>query len=153
MRLMSFMLTEVPFLAGTKDVTRRLGWLHGRPAMRVCGVRKTQGLKPGELERWRVVEFVNVRREPLSLVDDREAAREGFPDLTGKQFQEFFISEMGGTPDTILTRLEFVHMWTPDGMTICEYVTQLDAEAEAWKRASEKRARQVKREMKRAPIG
>jgi hypothetical protein len=86
------------------------------------------------VEQWRVIEFVNVRREPLSTVDDREAAREGFPDLTGPQFIEFFIAEQGGTPATILTRLEFVHLWTPAGMTIGGYVAQLDADAKAAKR-------------------
>lgn len=155
MRLMSFALTERPFIAGTKDVTRRLGWLHAEPADRVCGVRKTMGLQPGEaVERWRVIEFVDVRREPLAMVDDSEAAREGFPDLTGRQFIEFFISEQATpskpiTPETLLTRLEFVHMWTPAGLTIGEYVAQLDAEA----KARAKRARQVKREMKRMRVG
>jgi hypothetical protein len=154
MRLMSFALTEAPFIAGTKDVTRRLGWLHAEAGDHVCGVRKTMGLQPGEaVERWRVIEFVNVRREPLSLVDDREAAREGFPDLTGPQFIEFFISEQGGTPATILTRLEFVHLWTPAGMEIGGYVAQLDAEAKAARREQASRARQVRRGMKRAPPG
>jgi hypothetical protein len=135
MRLMSFALTESTFIAGTKDVTRRLGWLHAEADDRVCGVRKTMGLQEGEaVERWRVIEFVNVRREPLSAVDDREAAREGFPNLTAAQFIEFFITEQGGTPATILTRLEFVHMWTPAGMTIGGYVAQLDAEAKAARR-------------------
>jgi hypothetical protein len=47
---------------------------------------------------------------------------------------EFFIAEQGGTPATILTRLEFVHLWTPPGMTIGGYVAQLDTEAKAAKR-------------------
>jgi hypothetical protein len=48
MRLMSFALTEQQILDGTKDVTRRLGWLFLKRGDLIRPVRKCMGLKRGE---------------------------------------------------------------------------------------------------------
>lgn len=48
MRNMSFALTTDQILAGTKTVTRRLGWLRLQPGDHLRPVRKCMGLRPGE---------------------------------------------------------------------------------------------------------
>lgn len=66
------------------------------------------GLKPGEkIQRLAQIKVVRVTREALSLCTDDDAAKEGFPDMTGKQFVAMFCRHMGGKPDQIVTRIEF----------------------------------------------
>jgi capsid protein len=48
MRNISFSMTESQFLDGSKDVTRRLGWLTLQAGDHLMACRKCQGLKPGE---------------------------------------------------------------------------------------------------------
>jgi hypothetical protein len=48
MRNMSFSLTTPQVYAGTKTVTRRLGWRFAKAGQRVCAVEKGMGLKKGE---------------------------------------------------------------------------------------------------------
>lgn len=110
MRLMSFSLTTAQVLARTKTVTRRLGWRTAKPGDRVVAVEKAMGLKKGEHpRRLAVIEFVNVRREPLiAIMDERGGVeREGFPDLTAWEFIHRFCSHMQiGSLDEV-TRIEF----------------------------------------------
>lgn len=76
MRLISFALTTPQFLDGSKDVTRRLGWLWlaqhfeagGGPVL-LCGVEKSQGLgKGGKVKRLRIIEVTSARSEPLNAI-------------------------------------------------------------------------------------
>lgn len=117
MRNISFSLTEEQFLDGSKDVTRRLGWLFLKPGDRLMGCRKCMGLKPGEaIVRLGEIEVVSVRREPLNRMSAdasygrAEATREGFPKMTGGQFVEMFTGHMKATPATLVTRIEFRHV-------------------------------------------
>jgi hypothetical protein len=117
MRNMSFSLTEEQFRDGTKDVTRRLRWLFLRAGDRLMGCRKCMGLKPGEsIVRLGVIEVVSVRREKLHcMIVDREygraeAIREGFPEMTGKQFVQMFRTHMSVPSDGMVTRIQFIHV-------------------------------------------
>jgi hypothetical protein len=47
-RNISFSMTEPQFLDGSKDVTRRMGWLRIKPGDVLNACRKCMGLKPGE---------------------------------------------------------------------------------------------------------
>lgn len=119
MRLMSFALTTNQVLNQTKTVTRRLGWANAKVGDIVQPVEKGQGLKRGEKVK-RIgppIRFTSVRRERLRLMHDErygylEAQREGFPDLTGKQFvaDVFCGHNRGRTPDTEVTRIEFEYL-------------------------------------------
>jgi hypothetical protein len=109
MRRMSFALTERQLVDGSKTVTRRLGWAFLRPGDELLAVRKCMGLKKGEkqhvLARIRVK---GVRTEPLAYASILgEATREGFPELEGYPFVEFFCSKMRCTPIAEVTRIEF----------------------------------------------
>lgn len=46
MRRMSFMLTETQYVDGSKDVTRRLGWLTLKPGDKFMGVNKAMKCTP-----------------------------------------------------------------------------------------------------------
>lgn len=86
MRNMSFALTVPQIQAGTKDVTRRLGWEFLKVGELFQPVRKCMGLKPGEkLELLRgPLRVVSLRREPLDMMTTdldyglEEVRREGF---------------------------------------------------------------------------
>lgn len=108
-RNLSFALTEPQLLAGTKDVTRRIGWLRLKAGDRLNGVRKAMGLKKGErVHVLAEIEVVSVRREPLSWITDEDVAREGFPHMTPIEFVAFFCaSHRGCEPSTEITRIEF----------------------------------------------
>lgn len=114
MRLISFSMTEPQFLDGSKDVTRRDGWRQLEAGQQLRAVRKAMGLKKGEkVETLGIIQVTNIRREPLSaILDEPEgSAREGFPELTEQQFVEMFCRHHSGCrPDTVITRIEFVHV-------------------------------------------
>jgi putative ubiquitin-RnfH superfamily antitoxin RatB of RatAB toxin-antitoxin module len=122
MRNMSFALTTTQILEETKDVTRRLGWLHLTPGQWVRPVRKCMGLRPGER--------IEVLRDPLLIVDVRrerldrmlteieyghaEVRREGFgghPDYREPStwVAMFCATHKGCAPETVITRIEFAY--------------------------------------------
>lgn len=108
MRQISFFLTEPQFRAGTKDVTRRLGWKNLKPGDRLMGVRKSQGLKAGEHPvELGEVEVVSVRLERLDAITQPDVEREGFYLSTPAQFVEMFCEHMKCEPSTEVTRIEF----------------------------------------------
>jgi hypothetical protein len=122
MRNMSFSLTEPQILAGTKDVTRRMGWLQVKPGDLIRPVRKCMGLRPGEkIEQLRApLRVVDVRREPLRLMTEdpdygiEEVRREGFADHPTlrwpSEWVRFFCSNHRGcTPTSIVTRIQFAY--------------------------------------------
>lgn len=116
MRNMSFALTTQQVRDQTKDVTRRMVWLHLKPGEQFQPVLKCMGLRPGEkIERINApVTVVSIRREPLRrMIGDpdygrEECRREGFPHLSPSEFVEMFCkSHKGCTPESIVTRIEF----------------------------------------------
>lgn len=119
-RNISFALTTDQVLAGTKTVTRRLGWLNLKPGDLLRPVRKGMGLRPGEkIEQLRPpIRVVSVKRERLKqMVDDidygiEECKREGFGDdprlCWPTQFVDFFCrTHKGCMPESEVTRIEF----------------------------------------------
>ena len=122
MRNMSFALTVPQIQAGTKDVTRRLGWLHLKRGDLIQPVRKCMGLRPGEtIERLRApLLVVDVRREPLNMMTTdldygfAEVRREGFADHPTYQWPSewvrmFCASHKGCMPHSVVTRIEFAY--------------------------------------------
>lgn len=111
MRVISFSATIPQIQNRTKTVTRRLGWKTLKPGDYLRGVEKAMGLKKGEKAKTIAhVRVVDVRREPLNACTDEDAAREGFPDMTGAEFVEFFCKAMGCKPDAEVTRIEFDYL-------------------------------------------
>lgn len=107
-RRMSFALTESQLLDGSKTVTRRLGWQNLRVGEELLAVDKAMGLKKGEKSRVLArIRVTSVSRIPAFDVTDKEAAREGFPHMSGREFVEFFCKAMKCTPMHEVTRIEF----------------------------------------------
>jgi len=122
MRNMSFGLTVQAMRQGTKDVTRRMGWLNLKAGDMVQPVIKCMGLRPGgKVERFNAAVVVaSTRREPLSrMTDDQdygreECNREGFPHLSPAEFVAMFCkSHKGCTPASEVTRIEFARVQVP----------------------------------------
>lgn len=117
MRNMSFALTTPQIRARTKSVTRRLGWMDLRPRTELQAIVKGQGLKKGEHpEKICVIRVKSVRREPLmamlegSTYGAVEVVKEGFPNMTPRQFVETFCDHHGVTYDKPITRIEFEYV-------------------------------------------
>jgi hypothetical protein len=113
---MSFALTIRQVEDKSKDITRRMGWLHLKAGDPFQPVKKCMGLKPGEkiTQVGSAVHTVSTRREPLRRMTDDleygrlECHREGFPNLTPAEFVAMFCAtHKGCTPETMLTRIEF----------------------------------------------
>ncbi len=122
MRNMSFALTVPQIQAGTKDVTRRLGWEFLKVGELFQPVRKCMGLRPGEkLERLRApLRVVSLRREPLDMMTTdldygmAEVRREGFEDhpvyrWPSEWVRMFCASHKGCMPHSVITRIEFAY--------------------------------------------
>lgn len=123
MRRISFALTRDSFLDGSKTVTRRKGWKNLKPGDRLLAVSKCMGLKLGEsAEVYGPIEVVSVRREELISIAGHdvdcmpglyagpcniECCREGFENMLGADFVEFFCEHMGGDDSQLVTRIEF----------------------------------------------
>lgn len=114
-RLMSVQLTEQAVVDRTKTVTRRLGWHHAVPGMRLTLCRKVMGrwradktIEP--LVRLAEVEIVSARREPLTAITDEDVVREGLPDMDVGDFVAFFCEAMKCEPDTVVTRIEWRYL-------------------------------------------
>lgn len=91
MRIMSFALTTEQVLKRTKTQTRRAGWTYAQPGMRIRGVKKGMGRKPGEpLEDVALIEVTAVRREPLADITPGDLVLEGFPGMMRADFFDLF---------------------------------------------------------------
>lgn len=119
---MSVSLTEQAVIERRKTVTRRLGWRHAHPGMRLTLCRKVMGrkLRDGTVEplvRVAEVELVDVNRERLDLISLGDVAREGFAAANGlvgpaerDAFIEFFCQHLKCAPDTTVTRIEWRYL-------------------------------------------
>ena len=111
MRNMSFALTTRQVRAGTKIVTRRLGWWFLKGGEVICAIEKGQGLKKGEkVVRIRMIKVISARGEPLNKITKRECVFEGFPDVTPKEFVEMFCKHNKCEPTTRVNRIHFEYL-------------------------------------------
>ena len=108
-RYISFMLTQAQVKAGTKTVTRRLGWKNLKPGTVLIGAEKCQGLgKGGKIKPLRKIKVVDVRRETLSAITKEDCAAEGFPEMSPSDFILFFCrTHKGCAPSSQITRIQF----------------------------------------------
>lgn len=107
-RMMSFSMTTRQFLAGTKDVTRRLGWWDLRPGTVLMAVEKAMGLRRGEkVRRMGLIEVVSARGERLDGITSEDCIREGFPDLSPGKFVTMFCRANRCDFATMVNRIEF----------------------------------------------
>lgn len=112
-RNISFAATIDQFKAGTKTVTRRLGWATLKVGTVLMAVEKSQGLKKGEkIERLGLIRVTDVRRERLDTMARvgggwHECDLEGFPNKSPDEFVRMFCLLNECQPEAIITRIEF----------------------------------------------
>lgn len=113
MKNISFSITTEQFKNRTKTVTRRLGWKTLKAGQHLMGCKKCMGLKPGKkIEKLGEIRVIDVRREVLAEIRQRpdDCKKEGFPDMTPKEFEQMFCYEMRCNPLTMVTRIEFEYI-------------------------------------------
>lgn len=116
-RNMSFYLTQLQVHMKVKTVTRRLGWDFLKPDDIVNACVKCQGLgKGGKIERICQLRIKSVEKQRLSVMCERkpwgdlEAEREGFPELSGKEFVAMFCEHMKCDMHAEVNRIEFEYV-------------------------------------------
>lgn len=138
-RNISFALTTAQICNRSKTVTRRKGWKFLKRGDILNACVKCMGLRPGEsIERLCQIRVVDVRREPLDYMETAvdslgpqgiretmhmfggrlypddygyvEAAKEGFPEMTGSEFVKMFCEHMRCDPSQVVTRIEFEYL-------------------------------------------
>jgi hypothetical protein len=114
---MSVALTIDQVRAGTKTVTRRLGWRYLKPGDRLQLCEKVRGRRAGEqLVRLRDVVVVAVDIVRLDSIDQADVVAEGFPSWTPHEFIEFFCrTHPPANETTEVTRIEWRYVTTEDG--------------------------------------
>lgn len=111
-RNISFAMTTSQIQDKSKDVTRRDGWLNVKAGDLLRPVDRVMGFKKGErptplLPNGELIQVVSVRREPLSVIDQADVVREGFPELTRKEFIAMYRKHGDKAKDRMITRIEF----------------------------------------------
>lgn len=130
-RLMSFAKTVEQIRDRTKTVTRRDSewWNEVLEKGTILKAVSKSPFAGDGYEELGLIEVVRVFREPLHALANcsadmdrwgncdeceeaarKEADREGFPGMSGQEFVDFFCDEMGCTPDTVVTRIEFEYL-------------------------------------------
>jgi hypothetical protein len=112
-RHISFALTTEQIRNRTKTVTRRIGWTFLKPGTLLQPVEKCQGLKKGETvsKIGPPVRVVSVERSRLNQITPQDVYREGFPQMTVREFVAFFKkSHRGCRVATVVTRIEFEYL-------------------------------------------
>jgi hypothetical protein len=105
---MSFSMTTQQMRDGTKDVTRRLGWMDIEVGDKLWAVEKAQGLKKGQhMTKIGLIEVVSARLEHLCDITAEECKREGFPDLSPGEFIDMFMRATRCHASQIVNRIEF----------------------------------------------
>lgn len=90
-RRMSFAKTKEQIQARTKTETRRLGWDFLKSGDILQAVNKTMGFKKGEKAIWYSdIIVVSTWREPLNHINAEGCIAEGFPEMSPKEFIQFF---------------------------------------------------------------
>lgn len=113
-RNMSFSMTTEAARNREKDITRRLGWANLKPGDVVQQVEKAMGLKKGDkVKKIHLIRIVS--NEPEMLIDMEnhgpdECRREGFPDMTPRQFMDMFCEHNQVTTYSIVNRIVFEYL-------------------------------------------
>lgn len=102
-----------PSVKISKDVRRTFGFRDLQPGALLKAAVRTQGQLGVTIK---VIRVVSARKEALSKMEhDREygrqeAAREGYPHLTGAEFVNCFCKKYKVVPSTPVTRIEFTYV-------------------------------------------
>lgn len=107
-RNISCALTIPQIEAETKTETRRLGWDFLKEGDVLNVVDRTMGFKKGESPRHiRKIYVEKTWREPLNNITREGVYAEGFPEMSVKEFIEFFCDSHNCESDTNIRVIQF----------------------------------------------
>ena len=109
---MSFAMTIDQVKNKTKTVTRRQGWKKLKVGEILQPVERTMGLKKGESVKkiGGLIRVTKIDRQKLTLIDDADVAREGFPGMRPYAFVKMYCRAYKINPDEYCNRTEFEYV-------------------------------------------
>ncbi len=108
MKNMSFFLTTHQMKKRTKTVTRRLGWGSLEVGNYVMACVKCQGLgSGGKIERIWPLKITGIGREPLNTITHAGCVKEGFSEMSPRQFVDMFCKHNKCTREHLVNVIEF----------------------------------------------
>lgn len=113
MRYISFALTTEQIRSKQKTVTRRLGWKTLKPGTLLQPIVKGQGIPKGcTVEKiGGPIRVISVSRAPLNTISPQDVYREGFPQITVREFVAMFKKTHSGCQvATVVTRIQFEYV-------------------------------------------
>lgn len=113
---MSYRETQKQMYFCLKTVTRRMEhtWKKLKRGDVIIAVEQAQGLpKGGHVIKIGPIKILDVRVEPLNIINRYEVIREGFPWYTPSQFIEFFCKLNKCEPNTKIRRIQFKPLYEP----------------------------------------
>lgn len=111
---MSFMQTTPQMRNRSKTVTRRIGWSFLRPGDLIKACEKARGLRREQICVIGLLRVIEVRREMLCAISADDCVKEGYPEMTPKDFVTMFSRANRCQPETPVTRIEFEFVETSD---------------------------------------
>lgn len=114
-RHMNFALTTEQVKDHSQDVIRTPDWAFLKAGETLWAVNEPKELKKGELaDKLALIEVVSVTTEPLSAITKEDCAREGFPEMSPKEYIAMFCEHHGGHASDPVQRVEFKYLnWPP----------------------------------------
>ena len=108
----SFAMTIDQVKNKTKTVTRRQGWKKLRVGEVLQPVEKTMGIKKGESVKkiGGLIRVTRIDRQKLTLIDQADVAREGFPDMKPYAFVKMYCRAYKINPAEYCNRIEFEYL-------------------------------------------
>jgi len=78
----------------------------------LMAVEKSMGLKSGEkIVRLGLIKVVSVRSEPLNAITQEDVVREGFPNLSPREFIDFLVNHYGIKDESrLVNRIEYRYL-------------------------------------------
>ena len=111
MRNMSFSITTRHMKDRKKTVTRRFGWWFLKPGDIVMACEKCMGLKKGEkVKKLYPIRIKTTKAELPGKITREECIKEGFPDMTPKQFTKMLLKYNKKKHYDFVNRIEFVEV-------------------------------------------
>ena len=115
-RNMSFALTTKQVKQKTKTITRRQGWSFLKVDDLLQPVEKGMGLKKGEKVKkiGGLIRVVSIRKEPINKIRKPDVIKEGFPELTPKEFVQMYCKCNKVNEEDLCNRIVFEYITGED---------------------------------------
>ena len=114
MRIMSFSATTDQIRNRTKTVTRRFGWWSLKKGTILMAVEKYRGVRLKDRVELATLLVVSVRMVRLSNIKKHDLIKEGFPNMSPREFVTMFCKMNRCEDWSMVTRIEFQYLTRSD---------------------------------------